>query len=157
MPRAVGDFLPQEHAFHHSLRARRAGRWRCISTKGTLMKSHLLLGLLSAVTLAAAPAFAQAPHPAGQPQPVLTDTAPMPPEERSSAGAILIETSPVPAQRAAFQRIAARNDAMATQLAQTVKDQAEADRALAAREGEPDTTQMGAPPELKAKKKKPLR
>ena len=44
--------------------------------------------------------------------PVMTDAAPLPASERGSIGAVLLEDSPVLAQREAFERLAARNEAI---------------------------------------------
>jgi hypothetical protein len=46
---------------------------------------------------------------AGLPPPVLTDAGPAPAQERDSMGAIVLENSPVRAQRRAFERASARN------------------------------------------------
>lgn len=43
---------------------------------------------------------------------VMTDVAPLPASERESLGAIILEDSPVLAQREAFQQLAARREAI---------------------------------------------
>lgn len=66
------------------------------------MKTHQLLTFPLLWTLASAPALAQtAPSSSvpGKSAPVVTDVAPPPPEDRSSTGAIVLEQSPVKAQR----------------------------------------------------------
>jgi hypothetical protein len=67
----------------------------------------------AAVVLAAALAvpalLAQTTTPSPQ---VMTDVAPLPASERGSLGAILLEDSPVLAQREAFQQLAARREAI---------------------------------------------
>lgn len=74
----------------------------------------LMLGAAVAAALGAGGAFAQTTPAAtennGLLPPVLTDAGPAPAQERDSMGAIVLETSPVRAQRQnAFQRSAARN------------------------------------------------
>lgn len=43
---------------------------------------------------------------------VMTDVEPLPASERESIGAVILEDSPVLAQREAFERLAARNEAI---------------------------------------------
>jgi len=104
---------------------------------------------LSFVAAALAAGLAQAQVPT----PTVTDVAQAPPEERSSAGAIVLENSPVRAQRQSkgFQRTAARRDAAPVgRHADEVLAQARFQRALMeAMETSPPshTSRMGGPPE----------
>ena len=88
------------------------------------------IAALAGVLLGTGGALAQT-----QPPPVMTDVAPLPAEERSSTGAIVLENSLVRAQREnAFQRSAAQTGVATVGrgvLRATLKAQAEADLAQA--------------------------
>ncbi|MBI5278912.1 MAG: hypothetical protein HY854_20935 [Burkholderiales bacterium] len=89
----------------------------------------ILQSAVVALAVCGAAAFAQTmPTPA-----VMTDTAPLPAQDRSSAGAIVLEDSMVLAQREAFRQAGARtgvatigrNAMRATMRQQTIQDLAE--------------------------------
>ena len=67
----------------------------------------VLAAVLSAPALLAQTTAQTTPTPR-----VMTDVAPLPASERESIGAVLLEDSPVLAQREAFERLAARNEAI---------------------------------------------
>lgn len=97
---------------------------------------HAVRIAVFAAAVGAGVAFAQTADPAG----VVTDTAPPPAEDRSSVGAVVLQTSPVPAQRALIAERAASQAATGRLiLRETVRAQQEADEAA-------DTRRMGAPP-----------
>ena len=103
---------------------------------------YTMRSALVAAALGAGVVFAQtAAAPA-----VVTDTAPPPAEDRSSVGAVVLERSPVPAQRAVMtQRAASQADMGRGILRATVRAQAEADLAKAREDENADTRRMGAP------------
>lgn len=71
----------------------------------TFLRAVALLVLPSAFLAGAA----QAQSSSGVPQPaVMTDTAPLPPSDRMSTGAVILMDEPVLAQRAQMQQLAAR-------------------------------------------------
>lgn len=80
-----------------------------------------------AVALAAPSVFAQSPTA------TVVDTGPTPAEERDSVGAVLVESSPVLAQRAMVMQTVAARARMQQELAQSA--------------GQPDTRALGGPPQ----------
>lgn len=81
-----------------------------MKTTNTLAAA-LLAALLSGPVLAQTAPSSSVPGKSG---PVLTDVAPPPPEDRSSTGAIVLEQSPVKAQREAQAEAAQEDPAAAT-------------------------------------------
>ena len=75
-------------------------------THASLLKSA---AVVLAAALAAPALLAQTTTPSPQ---VMTDAAPLPASERGSMGAILLEDSPVLAQRESVLQLAARRDAI---------------------------------------------
>jgi len=91
-----------------------------------------LVALVLAAVVSAPAAFAEGvPTP-----PVMTDVAPLPPQERSSIGAVVLVDSPVLAQRDAMRMSAVR-------YAQVLRDVQQITLAL---QGLPATRMMGGPP-----------
>lgn len=80
------------------------------------MKDFLLpktAALVLGAALSAPALLAQTTAQTTAPTPhVMSDVEPLPASERESLGAIILEDSPVLAQREAFQRLAARNEAI---------------------------------------------
>ena len=111
------------------------------------MKYPLLMRTaVFAAAMGAGVVFAQT---AGNPA-VVTDTAPSPAEDRSSVGAIVLEASPVQAQRPLMtQRTASGAATGRGILRATVRAQQEADLAKARADESADTHRLGGPPEPK--------
>ena len=102
------------------------------------MRSALLAAALGAGVVFAQTAAAPA---------VVTDTGPPPAEDRSSVGAVVLERSPVPAQKAMITQRAASQAAVGRGIVRaTVRAQTEADLAKAREDENSDTRRMGAPP-----------
>jgi hypothetical protein len=95
--------------------------------------------VLAAAFAAAPAAFAQSsPTPA-----VMSDAQPLPAQDRESMGAILLEDSPVIAQRTAFEQSSARAYAVAERAREIIRAQVRTE--LAAGRDDPTRT-MGGPP-----------
>jgi hypothetical protein len=100
-----------------------------------LMQAAALAAVVGAGGVLAQPTPSGPTSPSGPSTPTVTDVAPLPAEERSSAGAIVLENSLVRAQREnAFQRSAAQTGVTSVGrgvLRATMKAQAQAELAQA--------------------------
>jgi hypothetical protein len=106
-----------------------------ILIRGAALVAALGAGSVLAQTRPAAPHTTPSAVPDVGPAPVVSDVGPAPPQERSSLGAIVLENSPVRAQREnAFQRASSRTGVATVGrgvVRATAKSQREADLAQA--------------------------